>query len=367
MAHVHDIHCSIHNTMKDKLLLYGANGYTGQLIIEESLKHNIKPILAGRNEAKVAALAQEYNLDYRVFSLEETEKLEAALSDIKVVLHAAGPFVHTAKPMLQACINTKTHYLDITGEYQIFEFCASRNDEAKQSGIMIMPGTGFDVVPSDCLASHLKKALPTAIDLKLAFAGLKSGFSRGTAKTMVEGLGYGGVVRVDHKLTTVPTAYQTRDVDFGDFKILAVTIPWGDLSTAYSSTGIPNIEVYMGITPALLSQMKRSNYLGWFFRLRWVKNFLQKQIDKRKPGPNEKQREEGMSYFWGKVEDNAGNVKTAILKTPEGYKLTAITSVNIAQKVLNNNFKTGYQTPSTAYGEKLILEVPGCKLIDDKM
>lgn len=352
--------------MKDKLLIYGANGYTGKLITEEALKNNIQPVLAGRTLSKVQPLAEEYGLAYEIFTLEETEKLEEALQNIKVVLHCAGPFIHTCKPMLQACLNTKTHYLDITGEYQIFEFCASRNDEAKQSGIMVMPGTGFDVFPSDCLAMHLKKSLPSAIDLKLAFAGLKSGFSRGTAKTMVEGLGYGGTVRIDHKLTSVPNAYQSMYVDFGDFKTLAVTIPWGDLSTAYVSTDIPNIEVYMGVTPAQLKQMQRSNYLGWLFRQRWVKNFLQKQIDKRNPGPSEKQREEGRSYFWGKVTDNAGNVKAAVLKTPEGYKLTALTSVNIAKKVLENNFKTGYQTPSTAYSEKLILEIPACSLHEGK-
>lgn len=352
--------------MKDKLLIYGANGYTGKLIINEALKKKIKPILAGRTETKIQPLAEQYGLEYRVFALEETEKLEAALQDIKVVLHCAGPFMYTCKPMLQACLNTKTHYLDITGEYQIFEFCASRNDEAKQSGIMVMPGTGFDVVPSDCLAMHLKKSLPSAIDLKLAFASLGGGFSRGTAKTMVEGLGFGGIVRIDHKLTTVPNAYLNKNIDFTDFKTLAVTIPWGDLSTAYISTGIPNIEVYMGVTPALLKQMQRSNYLGWLFRMRWVKNFLQKQIDKRKPGPSDKQLEEGKSYFWGRVADNAGNVKAAILKTPNGYKLTALTAVNIAKKVLENNFKTGYQTPSTAYTEKLILEIPDCSIHEGK-
>lgn len=343
-------------------MLYGAYGYTGKLIIEDALKKNIQPILAGRNEQKLAALAQQYNLTFQVIDLTETQKLETALQDCKVVLHAAGPFIHTAKQMLNACINTKTHYLDITGEYQVFEMCAARNDEAKQAGIMVFPGTGFDVVPSDCLAKHLKNQLPSAIELKLAFAGLKSGFSRGTAKTMVENLGSGCMVRIDHKLVNVPNAYQTRNINFGDFKMSAVTISWGDISTAYISTGIPNIEVYMGAPQKLITQMKRSNYLSWLFKMRWVKNILQKQIDKRVDGPNEKQRTEGKSYFWGQVSDNAGNVKTAILKTPEGYSLTAATSVLIAEKVLNNNFKTGYQTPSTAYGEGLILEIAGCSL-----
>jgi short subunit dehydrogenase-like uncharacterized protein len=350
--------------MKDKLLLYGANGYTGKLIIEECLAHNIHPVLSGRNENQLRELSEKFNLEYRAVSLDNSELLENTLHDIKVVLHAAGPFIFTAKPMLEACLKTHTHYLDITGEYQVFEMCAARTDEAKLAGIMVMPGVGFDVVPSDCLAVHLKKMLPSAIELKLAFAGLKSGFSRGTAKTMVENLGNGGLVRIDHRLTTVENAYNVMKVNFGDFQMQAATIAWGDLSTAYISTGIPNIETYMGVTSGMVKQMKRANYLGWLFRMRWVKDFLKNQVDKRKPGPDEKQRTEGRSYFWGRVCDNAGNVKSAVLQTSEGYLLTAKTATLIASKVLQNNFKAGYQTPATAYGEGLILEIPGTKIKD---
>jgi short subunit dehydrogenase-like uncharacterized protein len=262
--------------------------------------------------------------------------------------------------MLECCLATQTHYLDITGEYQVFEMCAARNDEAMQANIMVMPGVGFDVVPSDCLALYLKKRLPSAIELKLAFTGLKNGMSRGTAKTMIENLGNGGLVRIDHKLTPVPHAYNVMNINFGDFQMQAATITWGDLSTAYFSTGIPNIETYIGVTPSMLRNMQRANYLNWLFRLKWVKEFLKKQIDKRKEGPDEHQRAQGRSYFWGRVCDNAGNVKISTLQTPEGYTLTAQTATLIASKVLNGMFKTGYQTPATAYSENLILEIPDC-------
>nr|MDQ3394864.1 saccharopine dehydrogenase NADP-binding domain-containing protein [Bacteroidota bacterium] len=180
--------------MKDKYLLYGSNGYTGKLIIEESLKKNIKPILAGRNAQQLAALAEKYHLEYRVFTLDKINKIEENLHDIKVVMHAAGPFVHTAPPMVEACLTTQTHYLDITGEVQVFEHCAALDAKAKKSGIMILPGTGFDVVPSDCLALYLKKKMPEATQLSLAFAGMNSGLSRGTSKTMIENMGGGGLI-----------------------------------------------------------------------------------------------------------------------------------------------------------------------------
>ncbi len=347
--------------MKNEVLLYGANGYTGKLIIETLMAKGIKPLIAGRNEMGVRMIAEDLHLNYEAFDLSDKQKLEAVLQRCKVVIHAAGPFIHTYNAMLEACLKTQTHYLDITGEYQVFEGCAARDAEAKSANIMVMPGVGFDVVPSDCLANYLKAQMPDAVQLQLAFAGSKSGFSRGTGKTMVEGLGEGGKIRKDGVLTEVPAAYKTREINFGAFSTIAATIPWGDISTAFRSTGIQNIEVYMGATPMLVKQMKRSNYLRWLFRFAFVKAFLKSQIDKRKPGPSEKQREEGRSFFWGRVENASGKSTEARLQTPEGYKLTALTAALIAEKVMADNFKPGYQTPAMAYGKDLILEVDGCK------
>jgi len=352
--------------MKNKILLYGANGYTGRLIIEEAIAQNLALILAGRNEAKLSELATKYNLQYRVFDLAHTSALEDGLKDIEAVMHAAGPFKFTAQPMLEACIKTGTHYLDISGEYEVYDLCASYHQQAVDAGIMVMPGTGFDVVPSDCLALHMKGLLQYANRLKLAFVASKGGLSRGTSKTMVENMGKGGMVRIDHKLHKVSYTYKTINIDFFDFKTLAVTIPWGDISSAYKTTGIPNIEVYTGVEPKQLKLLKRANKLGWLLRQRWLKNFLIKRIDKRKEGPDEEQRNEGKTYFWGKVSDNSGNLKMSILTTPSGYKLTAMTAVLILKKVMDQNFKLGYQTPALAYGEGLILEIPGCELKDLK-
>jgi short subunit dehydrogenase-like uncharacterized protein len=347
--------------MKNEILLYGATGYTGKLIIEALLARKIKPILAGRNANALRILGEKYSLPTAVFDLSELEKIKNALTNCKAVIHAAGPFIHTYQNMLQACIATQTNYLDITGEYQVFEGCAAKNKEATNANIMVMPGVGFDVVPSDCLANALKAKMPDAQNLSLAFAALKGGFSRGTAKTMVENLGDGGMIRSNNKLLPVKAAFDVKEIDFGAFKSTAVTIAWGDISTAFFSTKIPNIKVYMAAPPALIKQMKRSNYLSWFFKLSFVKSFLKKQIDKRKPGPDERQREEGRSFFWGCVENTKGEKIEMRLQTPEGYKLTALTTALIAQKVLNNELVVGYQTPASAYGKDLILEIDNCK------
>ncbi|WP_370087699.1 trans-acting enoyl reductase family protein [Ekhidna sp.] len=345
--------------MNSKLLIYGAYGYTGRLIVEECLKQGIKPIIAGRSPEKAMTYANKMELEYDVFEVSETEKLEKWLRRGDTVIHCAGPFIHTAKQMVEACINTGTHYLDITGEYQVFDLIKEYHEQATEKKIMLMPGAGFDVVPSDCLAKHLHSKLPTATHLQLAFVSKGGKLSRGTAKTMIENMGEPVMTRVNGSYQGQPIGKTTKEIDYGDFKQLSMAISWGDVSTAYHSTGIPNIEVYSGTTEQQLSKVKKTLRLSFMLRSRMIKNFLIRQMDKRPAGPKEKKRDASCMYLWGKVTDGSKTIE-ARLKTPNGYTLTAKTAVLISNKIANGDFKVGFQTPSTAYGEGLILEIDGC-------
>src|SRR3990172_8487556 len=229
-----------------QFLIYGATGFTGKLTARAAKEKGLSPILAGRNETKLKAIAQQLGLQYRAFDLSEQAKLDAALGEVDVVLHIAGPFSATSKPMADGCLRTGTNYLDITGEIDVFEGLAGRDAEAKKAGIMLLPGVGFDVVPSDCLAAHLKRRQPDATDLKIYIGGLNA-LSRGTAKSVVEGVPLGTRVRKDGCIITLPRPKETN-CDFGEGPIPTIVIPWGDVSTAYYSTGIPNIEVRMAAT-----------------------------------------------------------------------------------------------------------------------
>lgn len=344
------------------ILIYGAYGYTGKLITKEAVDQGLKPLLAGRNEEKMKALASRFDLSYLIFDLHERQKLDEALQKVKLVIHCAGPFSSTAKPMVEACLRTKTHYLDITGEYKVFEELMLKNKEAEEAGIMILPGAGFDVVPSDCLANNLHKKLPDATHLQLAFTSKGGGVSRGTAKTMIEGSSEGQAYRKEKKIVMAPLGTHYKEIDYGVMKQLSVGISWGDITTAFFSTGIPNIEVYTGTTKKQLKQMKWMGHLSILLKINWVKNYLKKQVDKRKDGPSEKTREQSKSYLYGKVW-NSEETYEARLITPNGYSLTVKTAILIASKLMNGNYKTGYQTPATAYGPGLILEVEGCELI----
>ncbi len=342
-------------------LIYGANGYTGELIAREAARRGLKPILSGRSQNKVEPLAKELNLTYRTFSLEDKKSLEYALKEVDFVIHCAGPFSLTSKPMVEACLRTGKHYLDITGEIAVFEAMAQRNEQAKEAGIMIMPGVGFDVVPSDCLAVHLKNRLPGAINLTLAFYGLGK-ISHGTQATMTLNVGQGGAIRKDGEIVQVPAAWRIREIDFGEFTKTGVTIPWGDVSTAFYSTGIPNIEVYAVLPEENLRLLRLSRYIGWLLATKPVQNYLQKQIPEG--GPNEEERAKGKTYLWGEVSDAQGNRVESRLICPEGYTTTALTALKIAEKILAENFQTGFQTPAKCYGADLVLEIEKVKRED---
>ncbi len=346
-------------------LLYGANGYTGRLIAREAVVRGLHPVLAGRNAEAIGALARELGLEHRIFSLDRRDAGPTVnLEGVQAVLHCAGPFAHTAKPMVDACLEARVHYLDITGEISVFESLAARDTEAMAAGILLMPGAGFDVVPSDCLAAHLHRRLPTAKHLALGFQNIGR-YSRGTATTIVENLHRGGAVRRGGVLTSVPAAWQTREIDFGKGPTLAVTIPWGDVSTAYRSTGIGDIEVYTAMSRWQLRMMRLSRPFGWALRSSRVQNYLKRRIQAGPPGPSDEERARGRTYLWGEVEDGQGRRMISRLRGPEGYTFTVLTALAAMTRVLNGDAPAGYQTPSLAYGPDFVLEVPGVERVDE--
>ena len=349
--------------MKDRFLVYGANGYTGALVARLAASRGERPVVAGRNAAEVERLAKELGLDHRVFSLDEPAAVDRGLEGMAAVLHCAGPFSRTYRAMAEACFRTKTHYLDVTGEAVVFESLAARDAEARKAGVMLLPGSGFDVVPSDCLALHLKNRLPTAKRLSLGFHPI-GGLSRGTATTMIENLHRGGLVRRGGRLVGVPAAWKTRVIDFGRGPRTAMTIPWGDVATAWYSTGIPDIEVFMAAPTRVRVATRLSRYLAPLLRAKWVQERIKARIRSGPPGPTDEQRARGKSLLWGEASDDAGGRVVSRLATPEGYTLTAQAALAIVDRVLKGDAPVGYQTPAKAYGADFVLGLEGVTRTD---
>jgi short subunit dehydrogenase-like uncharacterized protein len=339
-------------------MLYGANGYTGELIAREAKRRGLSPVLAGRSEEKIRPLAHELGLECRSFSLDDAPTAAKQLEDVEAVLHCAGPFIHTSIPMVRACLASRTHYLDITGEIAVFETIMSRSDVARQRGVALIPGVGFDVVPSDCLAAMLAEKLPDANDLILAFYTPGASLSRGTMRTMIEGLGEGGAIRRDGKITRVPMAWDVREIPFAPGPKTAMTIPWGDVSTAFYTTGIPNIRVYFATAPRAIRDLRRSRFLLPLARVGFVKKLLLKRAD-RQAGPDERARATSRVHLWGRVANEKGEEAVATVTTPDGYAFTVQSSLAAIERLLGEPARGGSFTPASYFGAGFARSLPG--------
>jgi short subunit dehydrogenase-like uncharacterized protein len=337
-------------------LLYGATGYTGTLIAEAAVARGLRPVLAGRNEAAIKALAARLDLPWRAVSLDDADGLHDALQDVACVLHCAGPFSRTSTPMVNACLRARRHYLDITGEFTVFETLRGRSSEAHAAGVMLLPGTGFDVVPSDCLLSHVHRRRPDATRLRLVIS-FSGALSHGTATTMLEHFGGQSYARKNGRIVPVPLARDVRTVDIDGRKRSAVIFPWGDISTAFHSTGVGDIEVWFTFPRAQARVLRMAGVTRGLWQLPSVRRLLQRLVPVG--GPSAAVRAAGNCVLLAEAENDAGDVVKSRLQTTEGYTHTVDTALLCVRRVLDGVHPAGYQTPSSAYGPDLVLEAPG--------
>jgi short subunit dehydrogenase-like uncharacterized protein len=340
------------------MLIYGANGYTGELIAREAARRGLAPLLAGRNAPALATLARDLDLPYRAFSLDDAKTLRQVLSDTgtKAVLHCAGPFVRTSRPMVDACLAAGVHYLDITGEIAVFESILKRDAAAREAGVVLLPGIGFDVVPTDCMALTLKELLPDATHLDLAFVAEGGGWSRGTLATMIESLPHAGAMRRDGRIVPLPLAAEAMEIELPIGRRTVMSIAWGDVATAFRTTGIPNIRTFTGVPARAVRRLRRLRPLlpvvGW----KPVKRLLELWVRRTVTGPTAEQRREGRSWIWGAARNAAGLSVSRCFATAEGYALTARTAVEGLVRVENGALAPGAWTPARAFGARFIAE-----------
>lgn len=339
-------------------LIYGVNGYSGELIAREARQRGRKPVLAGRSTERIAPLARELDCACRTFTVTDAAAVAEALNGVTLLLNCAGPFSMTAAPLADACLNHRVHYLDITGEIDVFEVLHARDAAARTMGVVLCPGVGFDVIPTDCLAVALKAALPDATHLALGFDS-RSGLSPGTAKTMVEGLGKGGRIRRDGCIIPVPPIWKTRRIDFGRGEKTAMTIPWGDVATAFHSTGIPNIETYVPAPPTLLRWRWLLPWLRPIFGLGFVQTLLKQRVTATVRGPDAERRQRNPTWVWGEVVNAVGARKTGRLQTANGYDVTVWGALAVVEHLLATVPAGGYYTPAQLAGSGLIETLPG--------
>ena len=337
-------------------MIYGATGFTGLLIAERAAEEGLRPVLAGRDEVKLRGIAGRLGLPWRVFKLDDSHAARESIAGMALVLHCAGPFSATSRPMLDACLAEHAHYLDITGEIDVFEACYSRDAEAKSRGIVVMPGVGFDVVPTDCLAALLAGRLPGATKLELGIAALGGKLSQGTAKSAIEGLPKGTLARRNGRITKI--APLVRTINFGGTSRKTMATAWGDVASAYRTTGIPEITVYMAFPPAAINAAQALRYALPMLGLAPIQRALKSMVERRVEPPNTEERARSSSLVWGRVEDAEHRSVEGHLRCAEGYDFTVAAALAITRKVLAGAVPAGATTPGRALGGDFVRSLP---------
>ncbi len=342
-------------------LLYGAYGYTGRLIAQRAVECGEEPILAGRDERRLAGLAEELSLPYRVFGLDDPDTVARGVDGTAAVLHAAGPFALTYRPMVEACLARRCHYLDITGEIAVLEGLFALNARAREKGVVLLPGVGFDVVPTDCLAARVTAQVPDATHLDIAFlaSGRPSG---GTMKGMVEALASPGWERQAGRLVEVPLGSVRRRVDFSDGERELVSVPWGDVTTAWHSTGVPNVRTFTRVTPLQGALLRVARTAARSAALRT----LARAIVGGLAGPGYRELADGGVRCWAEARNDSGRAAAGELAGPNGYALTADAAVAAVRTLLAPGYDgpdAGTLTPSLAFGPEFVDGLDGVRWV----
>ena len=345
------------------VLIYGAYGYSGRQILDEAVKRGLKPIAAGRNPEQTEEVARKFGVEARSFSLDDPAAVVNGLKGVKLVMHCAGPFSATAKAMLDGCVRTGTHYLDLCGEFRVIEAVAARDAELKKAGVMAMSAVGMDVVPSDCLAAHMKRRMPEATRLDIYVRALEQ-LSRGTATTMVEVAGLPNVVRENGVLVEKRAGADRRKIDFLGEDVRMVGLPWGDIATAWYTTGIPNIAVHMSLMPGAPMAIAIGGYFDWLIQIAFMQRLLKGLVRRFVSGPSAEHQAANRSEFIAEVSDGKGGRLSSYLATQEAYAFTNASAVEICVRVLAGETRSGFQTPGGLFGADFVLGIPGTERKD---
>lgn len=308
-------------------MLYGASGHTGNLIAQHACEVGHRPLLAGRSEAGLKALAQRLDLPYRVFGLDDPVVLSEGLSEFDRVLNAAGPFLHTAAPLAEACLNSGTHYLDISNELHVFRTLYDLNQRAEQAAITVMPGVGFGVVATNCMARSVSDAVGGAKTLEVVARVTSAQPGPGVAATRAENIPFGGWIRQGGQLQPQELGLGITSLSFpdGDFPIMPV--PTGDLEAAFQATGATNIVAYS----ALVDPPDTAESLG---------------------------SQTYRSFGWARAVGRDGTSSEAWLETGESYQYTATIAIRAVEETLDRTLGGAF-SPAAAFGSEFAFSVEG--------
>jgi short subunit dehydrogenase-like uncharacterized protein len=319
-------------------MLYGAAGHTGALIAQHAHERGHRPRLAGRSAPAITALAERLDLPHRVLALDDPATLSAALAGVDLVLNAAGPFLHTATPLAEACLSAGVHYLDIGNELQVFRALYGLHQRAQRAGVAIIPGSGFGVVATNCLARYVSDKVGGAQHLEVATRAATAQPGPGGAASMRENLPYGGWIRQAGHLQPHTLGSGATTITFPDGPCRIRPVPTGDLEAAFQATGAADIIAYSAELDPASAKPRTSD-------------------------PQAARPQAYRSFGWARATGPGGATTQAWLQTGEAYAFTAAASIRAVEETLTRSLR-GALSPAAAFGADFALTIPNTTWID---
>lgn len=323
-----------------KLMIYGATGYTGRMAATYAKEAGFHIVIAGRDQIPIVKLASTLQAQYQVFTLEDAQEIAEALADVDVLLNCAGPFLHTAEPLMRASLKSGTHYLDIAAELDSYLLAEKLDEQAMLAGVMLLPGSGGSVAMLGCLAQHVVKRVsePQSIKIALHVSGTMSrGSALSAAKNMTDCL-----ARVSEQLVK-RNPHHIHEFDFGQGQVPCFPITLPDLITIWKDTRVANIETFVHLSG---NAFQVENLAAW------------------PDGPTAEQREQNRYQVAIEVLGRDQSIARAVLHTVNGYTFTPMAAVIAAQRVLAGEARPGFQTPAGLFGEHFVTSIADTTIID---
>ena len=340
-------------TTKSGWMIYGATGYTGRMVAREAIALGERPVLAGRSAEKVRRVAEELGLPWVAFDLGNRAAAVAALRAVELVLLAAGPFDGLAQPMMDACLEARTHYTDLDNELPVFRAAEERDARARERGIAIVPGIGFGTIATGSLVKRVVAEVPDATRLECALHIATTDAGPGTGQSVLEGIRMGGRIRRGGHLVEHPLGAGGREIPFADRSRRASPVPTGDLEAAWMDTHIPDIVVYGTGLPG--GAVQRAG-IAILRRLLWIGAIRRAVSSVREGRPGDTR-----CQAWACATNARSDKAEARLETGEGFAFTAAAAAR-AVAVIRRAPPPGAHAASTVLGAAFVESVPDVRI-----
>ena len=349
--------------MTGRVLLYGATGFSGGAIARRLRDQGRTPIVAGRDGGRIRAVAESLNAPWRGFDLADRPALDAALADVSLVLHAAGPFVQTAPPMIDACIRGGAHYLDIAGEWPVFALAQQRSGDAVAAGVMLMPGAAFSIVVSDCLMARAVRRIPDVVALRIAGSS-PAAVTRASLRSAINLTDADVIVRRHGSVERTPAGELSRGFNFGAGERISVAVSGPDVITGEQTTGIQNIETYIEAPLASRLALRAGGLASAVYGPAITRGAL-RSLSRWWPEPAPEQD----AAVWRnavvvETVDRWRRTSRLGLRTIDSYEVTTRAAAAIAHRVAGGDHSPGFQTPAGLFGPEFVLDLGGVSPFD---